>query len=236
MISVVIPAYNEEERIGICLDALVNQETDEPYEVIVVDHDSTDRTRAIAESYAGTLDIRVLNETIPGRGAGRALGFRMARGDVILSADADTIVSRDWLAVFASAARDPRYVAATGTARIRDCSWWTNTVFNFCLPLLLQCNRLLYGHVGLSGYAFSIRRDVYQKAGGFDPQADAYEDLELGMRVSKLGRIKLILHPRVLFSGRRFKNGLVTGGREYLKTWYDRFIKKKRHVHLSNVK
>ncbi len=236
MISIVIPAYNEEENIGACLDSLARQTTGETFEVIVVDHDSKDRTREIAEGFSGRLAIRVINEPVPGRGAARARGFREATGDIILSTDADTRLPPDWIGVFTAAVRDPRYVAATGIARIDDCSWWTNTVFNLCLPLLLRGNRLLYGHVGLSGYGFAIRRDVYEAAGGFDPQADAYEDLELGMRVSKLGRIALIARPRIPFSGRRFKQGLLTGCGEYLRTWYAKFLQKKRHVRLSNIK
>ncbi len=52
IISVVIPAYNEENYIEACLKSLRNQKTNVPYEIVVCDNNSTDRTVEIAKKYA----------------------------------------------------------------------------------------------------------------------------------------------------------------------------------------
>ena len=66
-VSIIVPARNEEVCLGECLTSLVSQ-TGVTFEIIVVDDQSTDRTRAIAESFAG---VRVIS---PGPSAGRLDG------------------------------------------------------------------------------------------------------------------------------------------------------------------
>lgn len=91
-ISVVIPAYNEERHLGECLEALLNG-NEKPYEIIVADGCSTDKTRAIAEEYGA---IVVENERKHAAG-GRNTGIKRAKGDVIAFIDADCVPDKDWL-------------------------------------------------------------------------------------------------------------------------------------------
>lgn len=88
LLSLVIPSLNEEEGIGAVLDevpreALAKQGWD--VEVIVVDGESKDRTRDIAKAKGA----RVIVEPRKGYGRAYKTGFRMARGEVIATADAD---------------------------------------------------------------------------------------------------------------------------------------------------
>ncbi|XP_034951273.1 dolichyl-phosphate beta-glucosyltransferase [Chelonus insularis] len=95
-LSVIIPAYNEEERLQPMLDESLEylekrKRSGLTYEIIVVSDGSTDKTVKVAESYAEKYDnIRVL-ELIKNRGKGGAvrLGMQSARGSVLLFADAD---------------------------------------------------------------------------------------------------------------------------------------------------
>lgn len=85
-VSVVIPTMNEEESIGIVMDAINDALKDMgQYEILVVDTDSRDRTREIASGKGA----RVIDE--PRRGYGRAYktGFRAAKGQFIATLDAD---------------------------------------------------------------------------------------------------------------------------------------------------
>ncbi len=84
-ISVVIPTMNEEESIGDVMDEINEALSEEDYEVLIVDTQSTDRTREIARSKGA----RVVKE--PRRGYGRAYktGFEEAEGDIIATLDAD---------------------------------------------------------------------------------------------------------------------------------------------------
>lgn len=92
MVSVIVPARNEEASLGACLESLVAQ-TGVRVEIIVVDDGSTDGTREIAQSFTG---VRVLEPTPlpPGwSGKNNALmaGAREARGNWLLFTDADTV-------------------------------------------------------------------------------------------------------------------------------------------------
>lgn len=84
-ISVVIPTMNEEESIGEVMDEINNALSGRDYEVLIVDTESTDKTRKIARSKGA----RVVDE--PRRGYGRAYktGFEEARGEIIATLDAD---------------------------------------------------------------------------------------------------------------------------------------------------
>lgn len=239
MISVVIPAFNEEENIGLCLEGLARQNTAERMEVIVVDNASTDRTAAVAETYRATLpDLRVVHEPQKGRGAARTTGFACAQGDPIFSLDADTVVPPDWVEAYLKLFRDgDDVVAVTGLPRISDCSTIDNALFNVLMPLQMKAYRVLFGHYWLSGFSFAIRRDAYRKAGGFNPVTDFCEDLDLSFRVfkTKTGKIRLEqMHP-VQFSGRRFKKGLVRGYMQYAAAFSVKFMLRRERVILQVV-
>lgn len=89
MISVIIPAYNEERAIGEDLQKLIGTLQSEPYpwEIIVVDDGSNDRTAEIASSYP---EVRVISHPYNmGGGQARNTGIRAARGDVVVITDGD---------------------------------------------------------------------------------------------------------------------------------------------------
>src|ERR1044071_1919396 len=90
-VQVIIPARNEEDCIGRCLDSLVRQ-TGISYQITVVDDGSTDRTRAIAESFP---EVRVISAGEPQHGLSgkcNALvrGVEGASAEWLLFTDADT--------------------------------------------------------------------------------------------------------------------------------------------------
>lgn len=237
MISVIIIAYNEELSIGACLDAFTKEQTNEPYELILVDNASTDRTSAIAEQYRNRIPLRIIREERKGRGAARAAGFRASRGEIILSSDGDSIVPSGWIEKLGSVLRNSPAVAVSGPCKIADASPLTNVLFNMIQPLSMHFYRLFTGHYWLTGSNFAIKRDAYEKAGGFDPAAPSSEDTELAFRVKKIGKINYINIP-VISSGRRFRGGifgLLKGLFAYPWTWMMRFVFRKQ-VDLSDVR
>ncbi len=233
-LSIVVPAYNEERCIGACIRSLARQEIDRTYEVILVDNNSTDATLAVARATAGELNLRVVHESRQGRGAARRAGFEVARGQFVFSADADTIYPAHWLKSLSNALADREAVAATGTARIDDLSWWQNVVFNIGQPAVMWCYRLALGHHCLSGFSFAIRRDVYQASGGFDPDLNADEDADLSRRVARLGKIRFVFVP-VTFSGRRFRRGLLRGLLAYVVLFWQ-YRAQRTSAYLSDVR
>lgn len=231
-VSVVIPAYNEEKYLGNCLQSLVNQQTKFSYEVILVNNNSTDQTVKVAQQFEDKMNLRIITEKRQGRGVARARGFEEAEGEIILSADADTIFYPDWVETLSSAIGG-KVVAASTTCKIVDLSAVSNTIFNSIQPILAMIYRIFLGHFWLAGFSFGILKEIYQKSGGFDVSLQGQEDIDLGFRVAKLGKIKFINKP-VIFSGRRFKKGLILGLWDYFKTFTEAFILKKKSVYLDN--
>ncbi len=230
--SVVIPAYNEEKNIKKTLESLTKQVTDVPFEVLVIDNNSTDQTPKVAKSFQDQLNLKVILETTQGRGPARARGFKEANSEIILSLDADTIVPPNWVdALVKNLTSD--VVATTTTCRVNDLGAMRNAIFNVLQPVTMRLYKLFLGHFWLNGFSCAIRKDIYYKAGGFNVNLQAQEDLDLAFRVSKLGRIKLVNTP-VIFSGRRFKNSFFIGMFDYIRTFTEAFILRKEDVYLNN--
>lgn len=93
MISIVIPAFNEEKRLGVSLEKLVDflKNFNQEVEIIVVDDGSTDSTTAVAESYRNKLPNFQVIKLDKNRGKGFAVktGFESAKGSVVVFTDAD---------------------------------------------------------------------------------------------------------------------------------------------------
>lgn len=93
LVSVVIPAFNEEVTILETLHSLSRNETTYPVEVIVVDNNSTDRTREVLKR----LKVRSVFQPKAGWGPARQKGQEAARGKYILMADADCFYPPRWI-------------------------------------------------------------------------------------------------------------------------------------------
>jgi glycosyltransferase involved in cell wall biosynthesis len=93
-VSIVIPVYNEEKMLPLCLDSL--QSLDYPkemLEIIFVDNNSTDKSAKIIKKYP----VTYLFEGKKGAGAARNTGIRQAKGEIIAFTDADCVVRKDWI-------------------------------------------------------------------------------------------------------------------------------------------
>lgn len=91
-LSVVVIAHNEEKYIGRCIESILDQSR-RPDEIIVVSHNSTDQTSAIANQYAVAVD----EYTGPsGSAHARIRGFELATGDIVLCIDGDAHAAPSW--------------------------------------------------------------------------------------------------------------------------------------------
>ncbi len=236
MISVVIPAYNEEANIFACLDALTKQTTKREFEVIVVNNNSTDKTATIAKSFQKSLHLRIIDENIKGRGSARFTGFSNAKGNIILSTDADSIVTSEWIESTISFLEHNNCVAVTGLCSITDLHKIRAFLLRIMLPTSFYIYRLLFGHFWLSGFNFGIYKTIYEKAGGFKKELNTLEDIDLSIRVAKIGNIAYAKKNKVSFSGRRFQNGVLNGYYQYFSAMVLYVLFKKKDVHMSDVR
>ena len=95
VVSIIIPAYNEEKVIGACLDSIASLDyPKELLEVIVIDDGSTDRTAGII---AGYRSVKVIKGLHKGPSAARNLALKQAKGEYVAFTDADCVVFPEWL-------------------------------------------------------------------------------------------------------------------------------------------
>ena len=177
-VSVVVPAHNEAYLLSDCLAALASQDYRGAYEVIVVNNASTDHTSDIARAFGA----RVVDA--PRKGYAHALraGFSAARGRVIACTDADTTVPPDWITRLVAdllAQRD--CVAVTGRFVFRDGPWWLRLLAHLLGGLNYQ----------LAGGNMAVWRWAYHAVGGFDLGVNMGADRMLGLRLRRVGRIKV---------------------------------------------
>jgi glycosyltransferase involved in cell wall biosynthesis len=94
-VSVIIPARNAASTLGRTLDAIAHQDLGEPFEVIVIDDGSADRTAEIAHGYAP--HVAVMSQRAAGPGPARNRGVAAASGELLAFTDADCFPAPDWL-------------------------------------------------------------------------------------------------------------------------------------------
>jgi rSAM/selenodomain-associated transferase 2 len=191
MISVIIPALNEQFGIAATLRAVFALGSG--LEVIVVDGGSEDGT-ADAAAREGA---RIL-QSERGRGVQLAKGASEARGEVLWFVHADTLPHPDALAGIHAALGDPG--VAGGNFRLRFDGRTRAARF---LNRLQGLRAWLGWHYGDN--TIFVRRDVYWKIGGFRPYP-LFEDADLVQRIRRAGRFVTLAGP-VTTSSRRFENG-----------------------------
>ena len=121
--SVIIPARNADAFLPFQLEALAAQDHRGGWEVVVVDHRSSDRTGAVAAAYADRLPALRVQRTDRRGGANTARndGARVAHGELLVFCDADDVADAGWLSAMVAAAADADVVAGRlDTRRLND--------------------------------------------------------------------------------------------------------------------
>ena len=207
-VSIVLPVWNEEARLGATLRSAGTPLAG--VEVIVVDAASTDNTVAIARSH----DARVVASPIRRRAEQMNLGVQHATGDWLLFLHADTLLPAGWFAALTQACtEEPRLAGGAFRRRFDRRSPW----------LWLTCRmadwRGRRWGLFLGDQAMFARAAVFWELGGFDPAARC-EDLDFSWRLARRGRTRL-LSPVVWSSGRRFdaRGPVAQTGADLLTAW-----------------
>ncbi|RCH55111.1 glycosyltransferase family 2 protein [Mucilaginibacter hurinus] len=108
-VSVVMPAYNEEENIVQTLASLCNNTTQRAVEILVVNNNSKDKTEELIKACG----VNYVLQTVQGITPARNMGLSQARGKYILNADADTIYPKDWIEEMVKPLANDKRVAIT---------------------------------------------------------------------------------------------------------------------------
>jgi glycosyltransferase involved in cell wall biosynthesis len=193
VLSFVIPAYNEEKYLAPTLAAIheAARAVGEPYEIVVADDSSTDRTAEIAQA-AGARVERVEKRKIS---AVRNAGARVAQGDVLIFVDADTRISAAVVSAALEALRNGAVGGGAGVDMDEHAPAWTHRVMFFLLPFF-------YLMKWAAGCFLFCRRDAFEAAGGFDETYFAAEEIHMSQALKRHGRF-VVLRERVVTSSRK---------------------------------
>jgi glycosyltransferase involved in cell wall biosynthesis len=215
-ISVVIPTYNEERNIEQTLHAVCNQICDVPYEIIIADGQSTDKTVALAKQFAKVY-------ISPKKGKSFQVNYAIPKssGELIVFLDADTLIEPNFLKniykifdkhedLFACSARLKYYNGKAFSFNLGSRKYTITSYFfqNVNMHFFYFFKTLL-GYPELTGCNINVRREVFLKVGGFKQPPNSlgidkvFSDAVIYLtRKLKRGRIKTLNFMSVLTSGR----------------------------------
>ena len=202
--SVVIPAFNEQAYLGACLASLAAQDYPGAFEVIVVDNNSTDDTAVIAAAAGATVVVE------PERGVchARQRGTEVARGEIVISTDADTTFPPGWLSgIDAAFARHPGAVAVAGPCHFVGAPRWGTLYSTLLFGTVNLAKRVTGRVVYVSATNIAFRKNVWT---GYDTRlTQGGDELDLLRRLQAAGEVVFDSTNPTLTSSRRLDEGLL---------------------------
>jgi glycosyltransferase involved in cell wall biosynthesis len=185
VISVIVPVRNGMPWLESQLRALTQQESPEPWEVVVADNGSTDESKSVVQEWSHGSDVIRVVDASRAKGAGgtRNLAVKAAQGDFLAFCDADDVVQPGWLAAHVSALAE-----ADASGGVVD-PWSLN---GLPVPSPITCEPLpAMSQFGFLPAAMScnlaMRRDVFDQLGGFAEDLMTGEDTDLCWRLQLAG-------------------------------------------------
>lgn len=190
-VTVAIPAFNEEEDIGRILKLFSQSAYPNVVEILVADGGSTDRTREIIEEM-GRVDERIRLVDNPGKiqSAGLNEILRIAKGELLLRADAHSLYADDYLEASVNAVLESGALNAGGAQR-----FVARTPFQAGIAIavrtILGSGGARYRNPDYTGYADTVYIGCYKVSalrslGGFSTVNGPNEDAEMNLRLSKM--------------------------------------------------
>jgi len=180
------------------------------------------------------IDIFLEEEKQKGVAFARQKGFSLAKGKIIATTDADCIVSPLWIKTIHNIFRynydyflsqlihnfpkkvrkrimesiNKPIVAATGLIKFYDDNTTELKLINKLIPFFLSLGNFLWLSPALHGSNFAVLKEYFLKVGGFNTNLKTGEDLDLGVKLSKYGRIVFL--PSIVYSSsRRFRKNIL---------------------------
>ncbi|MBU4502478.1 MAG: glycosyltransferase family 2 protein [Nanoarchaeota archaeon] len=191
MITVAIPAYNEESTIGRTIKSVINLDyPKDKLEIIIVDDGSKDNTANIAKKIIAKnnkLDISLIMQKNAGKGSALNAAIKKAKGEFFICIDADSMVREDALKKMLPEFNDPDVAIVLPLMKIKNPKnmlekiQWYEYLINFFYKKLMA--KLDCVHVSPGPFSM-YRKKVLKELGEFD-ENNLTEDLEIAMRTQK---------------------------------------------------
>ena len=195
MISIIIPAYNEENYLPKLLNCIKKQ-TYKNYEVIVADANSIDKTKQIAKKYG----CKIVKGGLPA--VGRNNGAKVAKGDILLFLDADIKFDEDFLKNAVNELKERNldvagcYIHPLGDNVI-------DRIFFSIFNLWIFATQFFYPNA--SGSGIFCKKWLHKKVKGFDETIKLSEDMDYARRCGKFGKFRILRTAKSYVAMRRFE-------------------------------
>ena len=194
-VSVIIPAYNEEEVIGNCLKSLLKQ-TFKPLEIIVVDDGSTDNTISIVKNcQLSTVNCQLFRQKHLGPGPARNLGASNAKAEILIFVDADMTFDKNFIKDLTAPIQKGETIGTFSKKELvanKDNIWsicWNinrNVPFDMMLP---------NNYPNKAPVFRAILKKEFDKVGGFDATGEYTDDWSLSRKL----RVMSTLAPGAIY-------------------------------------
>jgi glycosyltransferase involved in cell wall biosynthesis len=197
--SVIIPARNEQDCIGRCISSVraAAEYCSGDVEIVVVANRCTDRTEEIAQQEGST----VVHDDSSNLSRIRNTGVRAASGSIVLTLDADSVLSPNFLQHAGKKLESGRYIGGGCVFKTDRYSPGMVATMLVALPLLLWWR--------ISGICFWLYKEHFMAVGGFDEERLMFEDVEFARRLKRYGkkrgkRFGTLVRAHVTTSSRKF--------------------------------
>jgi poly-beta-1,6 N-acetyl-D-glucosamine synthase len=189
LISLIVPAYNEEKTIRKSIQSLL--ELDYPnYEIIMVDDGSRDKTFDEVKNF-NTSKLKLIHQQNKGKANALNNGIKNSKGEIIVTVDADTTLKKDALRKVANRfAQNNKVGAIAGNVKVipekNSLNIIQGTEYTIGINLIRKAQSLLGCVMIVPGPIAALRRDALEKAGYFSDDTFA-EDFDITMKILKQG-------------------------------------------------
>ena len=204
-VSIVIPHWNNVDVLSECLESILNTDF-ENFETIVVDNASTDNSVASVRSNYPNVKL-IENDKNYGYAGGCNIGAEAASGDFLIFLNNDTVQEKDWISNLIKTINSDDKIAAV---QPKILNYYDRNVFDYaggsgghmdiyCFPFargrifsFQENDEGQYNNkekcFWSSGTCFMVRRELFQKAGGFDKSFFAHmEEIDICWRLYAMG-------------------------------------------------
>ena len=214
LISVLIPAYNEENYLEPCLKSVLRQSlSPKLYEIVVIDNNSTDRTAEIVRKYSPR--VKLVREKKQGVVFARIRGVEKSRGEIIAFTDADCLAPKNWLSKkLQQFQENPQIVGVGGPFLFPSPSPLGKMVekisfYSYPFLKVIPCANL------------SFKKKAYFQCGGFNPKINIAEEADLSLKLQKIGVVVNDKHNPIWTSPRRLlSSNQIIFGLKYLYCYF----------------
>ncbi len=189
LVSVIVPAYNEEKAIGKTIESLLRLSYPNK-EIIIVDDGSSDRTLEVAKSHAKGDLMKVIAKPNGGKWDALNAGIRQAKGEFVVCIDADTLLDQNAIQHLVKHFRDPKIGAVAGNVKVGNRSGVLTKLQALEYVVGINLHRRSEAHLQnvtvVPGPIGAFRASVLKEVGLFEGDTFA-EDADITVRILKAG-------------------------------------------------